>query len=239
MRIDLPLLEGRFVKRYKRFFADVELPSGEVVTAHCPNTGSLLGCLEPGAPAWLRDSGDPARKLRHTWQAIAIGGAWVNVDTGLPNRAVAEALRGRELARLGGIDLSPYDVVRTEVKYGANSRVDVLLESSRGAAPPCYVEVKNTTLAVGRVARFPDAVTERGRKHLGELADAVSAGARAVQFFFVSRGDVESFEPAADIDPAYARALVEARERGVELVAHRTRVLPAALELEREIPVEI
>jgi len=237
MRIEQPVVEGRFMRRYKRFFADVELASGEVVTAHCPNTGSLLGCLEPGAPAWLRDSGDPARKLRHTWQAIAIGGAWVNVDTGLPNRVVAQALRERSIAALGRFDLAPYDTVRTEVKYGANSRIDVLLESASGAAPPLYIEVKNTTLAVGRNARFPDAVTERGLKHLGELGDMIERGARAVQFFFVSRGDVESFEPAADIDPKYAAGLVEARERGVEVVAWTSRVLPEALELERPIPV--
>ncbi|MEZ5979720.1 MAG: DNA/RNA nuclease SfsA [Planctomycetota bacterium] len=237
MHIETPLVEGRFVRRYKRFFVDVacdvpELGTDGVVVAHCPNTGSLLGCLEPGAPVWLRDSGDPKRKLRCTWQAIRVGEHWVNVDTGLPNKVVADALRRRLVP-----GLADYDTVRTEVKYGANSRVDVLLEDSAGKLPPCYVEVKNTTLAADGVARFPDAVTSRGLKHLDELGTAVEEGARAVQFFFVSRGDVEAFEPAADIDPEYAAGLARARSRGVELAAWSTVVEPDRLALDR--PLEI
>ncbi|QDU86450.1 Sugar fermentation stimulation protein A [Planctomycetes bacterium Pla163] len=234
MRIDQPLVEGKLVRRYKRFLTDVELPSGEVLVAHCPNTGSLLGCKEEGSPVWLRDTQDPKRKLRHSWQAVKVGETWVNVDTNLPNKVVAEALRDRRIPGLDG-----YDTVRTEVKYGTNSRIDVLLEDSAGALPPCYVEVKNTTLADGGVARFPDAVTTRGLKHLGELEQVVKDGARAVQFFFVSRGDVTSFEPAGDIDPDYTAGLVSAVKGGVEVVAWSTRVLPDALELDRPLEVRV
>jgi len=234
MRIELPLVEGKLLKRYKRFLTDVELPSGEVLTAHCPNTGSLLGCKDPGSPVWLRDTADPKRKLRHSWQAVKVGDTWVNVDTNLPNRVVAEALRERAVPGLDG-----YDSVRTEVKYGTNSRIDVLLEHSAGELPPCYVEVKNTTLAEAGVARFPDAVTARGLKHLGELEQVVADGARAVQFFFVSRGDVASFEPAADIDPAYTAGLESAVANGVEVTAWSTRVLPDALELDAPLEVRV
>jgi len=234
MRIELPLVEGKLLKRYKRFLTDVELPSGEVLTAHCPNTGSLLGCKDPGSPVWLRDTADPKRKLRHSWQAVKVGDTWVNVDTNLPNRVVAEALRERAVPGLDG-----YDSVRTEVKYGTNSRIDVLLEHSAGELPPCYVEVKNTTLAEAGVAKFPDAVTARGLKHLGELEQVVADGARAVQFFFVSRGDVASFEPAADIDPAYTAGLESAVANGVEVTAWSTRVLPDALELDAPLEVRV
>jgi sugar fermentation stimulation protein A len=232
MRIDAPLLEGRFLRRYKRFFADVELDDGTVVTAHCPNTGSLAGCKLEGAPAWLRDSQDEKRKLRYSWQAIRVGDSWVNVDTNLPNRAVRAWIEGGKLAELDG-----YSSIRPEVKYGTNSRIDLLLEDS--ARPPCYVEVKNTTLAEAGVAMFPDAVTSRGLKHLGELIEVVRSGARAVQFFFVSRNDVESFRPADSIDPQYAEGLREAASKGVEVLAWSTQVRRDSLRPGRQLPVEL
>lgn len=232
MRFPEPPLAGRFLRRYKRFFADVELEDGSVLVAHCPNTGSLLGCLEPGAPVWLRDSGNPARKLRHTWQAVRIGRAWVNVDTALPNRVVAEAVERGLVAELSG-----YASVRREVPYGKGSRIDLLLEDeARGS---CHVEVKSTTLARGAVALFPDAVTERGRKHLDELARLARSGRRAVQFFFVSRGDVHTFRPADDIDPDHGRALRRAVRAGVELVARRTLVRARSLELGEALGIEL
>ncbi|MBK8180309.1 MAG: DNA/RNA nuclease SfsA [Planctomycetes bacterium] len=233
MRIELPTLQGRFLRRYKRFFADVELDDGRVITAHCPNTGSMLGCLEEGRRAVLRDSLNLERKLRYVLQALQVGRTWVNVDTGLPNAVVpAEIARGR-LPELAG-----YDNVRREVKYGANSRIDVLLERADGAR--CYVEIKNTTLARGRVAQFPDAVTERGLKHLEELSKlARLPGHRAVQFFFVSRADVDAFSPAEDIDPAYAAGLRRAAAAGVEILAYRARVRPESLTLERRLEVRL
>ena len=183
MRFEEPPLEGRLVRRYQRFFAEVELDGGARVTAHCPNTGSLKGCLVEGARVWLRDSRDERRKLRFTWQAVEVGGAWVNVDTGLPNRVVAEALQGGRVPELQG-----YRALRREVAYGERSRIDVLLtDHPERPGERCYVEVKSTTLAEGRTGLFPDAVTARGLKHLMELARAAEAGDRAVQFFFVSR----------------------------------------------------
>lgn len=233
MRIAQPVLEGRFLRRYKRFFADVELPDGTLVTAHCPNTGSLLGCLEEGSRAILRDSQDPKRKLRYTLQAIQVGRALVNVDTSLPNHVVHEAVLAGSVPELAG-----YDEVRREVPYGESSRIDLLLTRERPHGL-CYVEVKSTTLARGQTARFPDAVTTRGRKHLGELAGVVAAGHRAVQLYFVSRGDVRRFAPADDIDPAYGAALREAAGSGVEVLAYCARVRPDSLELHRRLPVEL
>lgn len=232
MRFSSPPVEARFLRRYKRFFVDAEVDGGAVVTAHCPNTGSLAGCLAEGAPAWLRDSGDERRKLRHTFQAVRVGSTWVNVDTSLPNRVVAEAFAARGVA-----GFERYDVVRTEVRYGTDSRVDVLLEGA--GLPPCYVEVKNTTLADGACALFPDAVTSRGLKHLGELATVVRAGARAVQFFFVSREDVEVFRPADHVDAAYGAALREVARTGVEVLAFTARVEPDGLELGAPLPLDL
>jgi sugar fermentation stimulation protein A len=233
MRFAEAPLEGRFLRRYQRFFADVELSSGEVVTAHCPNTGSLKGCLVEGAGVWLRDSHDAARKLRTTWQAIELGGTWVNVDTGLPNRVVSEALGAGRIPGLCG-----YGALRREVRYGEQSRIDVLLEG-HAEHPRCYVEVKSTTLAEDEVGLFPDAVTERGRKHLGELVRMVQAGERAVQLFFVSRADVRVLRPAEAIDPAYAAALRAAAAHGVEVRAFAAEVTALGLELGAELEVEL
>lgn len=232
MEFDADPLLARFVARRKRFFADAELADGTPLTAHCPNTGSLLGCLVPGARVWLRDSGKPERKLRYTWQAIELGATWVNVDTSLPNRVVAEAVAAGLVPELAG-----YAALRREVAYGQNSRIDLLLEDPRRGS--CHVEIKSTTLAEGDVALFPDAVTERGTKHLAELARLARRGQRAVQFFFVSRADVTRFRPAEHIDPAYARALRRAAQAGVELLAYTVRVEPRRLELLAPLPIEL
>ena len=229
MQIDRPVVTGRLLRRYKRFLCDVELDDGETLTAHCPNTGALLGCKEPGSRVVLRDSQNPERKLRYTWQAIEIDGGWVNVDTGLPNDVVHEAVLNERVPELCG-----YDSARREVRYGEGSRADLLLE--RGGER-CWIEVKSTTLVRGRTALFPDAVTARGLKHLGELSARVAAGERAVQFFLVSRDDVDAFEPAADIDPAYAEGLREAAAAGVELLAWTVRVEPDSIELSRPLPI--
>ena len=231
MQIDAPLLRGRLLRRYKRFLADVELPDGEVIVAHCPNTGSLLGCTPEGAPVVLRDSENPERKLRYTWQTVEIDGTWVNVDTSLPNAVVAEAVERDEVPELAG-----YDGLRREVKYGKSSRIDLLLERP---GERCYVEVKSTTLTRGKVAFFPDAVTARGLKHLEELANQAAAGDRSVIFFLVSRGDVEAFAPADDIDPEYGRALRRVVECGVEALAYATAVEPGSLELTRRLPIKL
>lgn len=229
MQIELPTTEARLLRRYKRFLADVELPSGELLTAHCPNTGSLLGCVPEGARAILRDSQNPARKLRWTLQTVEVDGTWVNVDTGLPNGLVAEAVEAGLVPELSG-----YSSHRREVRYGKSSRIDLLLEGEQGR---CFVEVKSTTLAAEGLARFPDAVTERGRKHLEELALMVEEGHRAVIFFCVSRGDVQRFAPADEIDPTYGETLRRVVEAGVEPLAYSTRVLPDRFELGERLEV--
>ena len=235
MHFTEPPLEGRFLRRYKRFFTDVELPSGEVITAHCPNTGSLLGCKDEGARVWLRDSHNEKRKLRYTWQAIEVGGAWVNVDTGIPNRVVFESIVEGKIRPLSG-----YREARREVKYGKNSRIDVLLEDHRTRrGERCYVEVKSTTLTRGSTALFPDAVTERGLKHLGELETMVAEGHRAVQLFFISRDDVTVFRPADDIDPKYGEGLRRASERGVEVLAYRARIEADSVSIDRKLRVDL
>lgn len=232
MRFPSAPLEGRLVRRYQRFFAEIELAGGERLIAHCPNTGSLLGCLAPGSRVWLRDSGNPARKLRFTWQAVRIGRAWVNVDTALPNRVVAEAVSARRVSELAG-----YAGLRREVPYGRASRIDLLLEDE--ARGTCHVEIKSTTLSENGAALFPDAVTSRGTKHLTELTRLARAGKRAVQFFFVSRADVELFRPADAIDPEYCRALRRAVAAGVEVLAYTARVEAWRLELLRALPLDL
>jgi sugar fermentation stimulation protein A len=232
MRIELPTIEGRFVRRYKRFFVDVALEDGTTVVAHCPNTGSLAGCLVEGARVVLRDSQDERRKLRYVFQAIEVGKTLVNVDTSLPNRVAEDAVTRGAVPELAG-----YARIEREKAYGEASRIDLLLTRADGAR--CYVEIKNTTFAVGRCARFPDAVTTRGQKHLIELGRVVEHGHRAVQFFFVSRADCRTFRPAEEIDPEYAVRLRQAKEKGVEVIAYDAHVAPDRLELRRRLPVEL
>jgi sugar fermentation stimulation protein A len=205
-----------FVRRRMRFLADMRLPNGSMVVAHCPNTGSMRGCLFPGHPAILWDSGNPRRKLVHTWKAIQGDDVWVGVDTGVPNELVERVIRSRRILPLQG-----YPTVLRERPLGERSRVDLLLEGPQGT---CFVEVKNVTLVQDGAARFPDAVTARGLKHLGELGLQVRRGMRAAMVYVVQREDGRWFEPAGDIDPAYADGLREAVASGVEVYALGSRV---------------
>lgn len=234
-----PLTEGRLIRRYQRFLADVELGDGRVVTAHCPNTGSMLGCKTPGSRVWLSASDNPKRKLAWTWELVETGvadgaardGVLVGLHTGRSNGLVREAIEAGRIAGLMG-----YPRIRPEVRYGQNSRIDLLLEGE--GLPPCYVEVKNVTAAVaGGVGYFPDAVTVRGAKHLDEMAAMVAAGARALLVFCVQREDVEQVAPAEHIDPVYARTLRQAMAAGVEVVALGASICPARIRLERCLPV--
>ena len=232
MRFPDPLIPGTLVKRYKRFLADVTLADGSVVTAHCANTGSMLGVAEPGSEVWLSPARNPERKLKYTWEMIRVGDGLVGINTQHPNRIVEDGVRAGGVAELTG-----YDEVRREVKYGKNSRIDVLL--SGGGRPDCYVEVKNVHLKRGAAAEFPDAVTARGAKHLVEMADMVDGGARAVMFYLVQREDCETFAVADDIDPTYAEALETARARGVEAVCYACRLTPESIELDRPLPLDL
>ena len=231
MRFPAQLVAGRLIRRYKRFLADVQLEHG-VITAACPNTGSMLGCCEPGSRVWLSESDRATRKYRHTWEIVEVGKVLVGINTGLPNALVAEAIAAGAIPELGG-----YASVRREVAYGEEgSRVDLVLEDPR--REPCYVEVKNVTAAVsGRVALFPDAVSERGARHLRELMRLKAAGLRPVQLYCVQRGDVDEVRPADAIDPEYGRTLRQALEAGVEVMAYRAKVTAREIRLERRIAV--
>jgi sugar fermentation stimulation protein A len=218
-----PLVPGRLLRRYKRFLADVALKDGTTVTAHCANTGSMLGCDRPGSPVLLSEASNPARKLRYTWELVRVGPTWVGINTARANAIVAEAVTGGRIPELAG-----HTGLRREVPYGKNSRVDLLLTGGPG---PTYVEVKNATLADGRTARFPDAVTERGRKHMGELARMVRAGNRAAVVFLVHRDDARLFCPADDIDPAYGKALRGAAKAGVMVLPYGASAGPEGVRI--------
>lgn len=224
MKFPAPLIEGTLIQRYKRFLADVRLASGEVVVAHCANSGSMLSVKEPGSRVWLSPAADPKRKLRYTWELLAVGNALVGINTGHPNRLVADAIAAGQIKELAG-----YPVLKREQKYGKNSRIDILLEAP--GRPACYVEIKNVTMkrGPGDLAEFPDAVTERGAKHLREMTDIVKAGGRAVMVYLVQRTDCRRFSVAADIDPAYAAGLAAAMAAGVEALCYGCRIAPDAI----------
>lgn len=252
MQFDQALVTGTLLRRYKRFFVDVRLDDGSEVVAHCPNTGSLLGCLEPGSPVALAPATGKGRKLAWTWKLVHVGRSWVGVDTALGPRLVHEALEAGRLPELSG-----YERVLYEVPYGVEgrSRIDLLL--SRGGEPLAargrsardlragdervYVEVKNTTLAQVHAGRsygaFPDAVTARGLKHLHELMHVVAQGQRAAMVYCVQRSDCEAFAPARDIDPAYAAGLEEAVAAGVEIYALGAELDCQRVHLTQRLPV--
>ncbi|UWR95516.1 DNA/RNA nuclease SfsA [Phaeobacter inhibens] len=231
MRFQTPLLPAVLIRRYKRFLADCQLPDGREVTAHCANPGSMLGLAEPGSAVWLEPNDDPKKKLKYGWRLVEVaGGTLVGVDTSVPNRALKSALEARQIAAL-----SAYKTVRAEVKYAEKSRIDFLL--SQPGLPDCYVEVKSVTLSrQPGLAEFPDSVTARGAKHLGNLADMCRAGHRAVLLYLVQRGDCDRFEIARDIDPTYAAAWDAAAAAGVERVVITTRVSPESVEIAGPIP---
>ena len=236
MKFARSLVPGILIQRYKRFLADVTTAGGVTVTASCPNTGSMLGLTKPGSKVWLSESDSPTRKYRHTWEMIeadlGTGAHLVGINTGRPNALVTEAIETGKLAELSG-----YSTLRREVKYGLNSRIDVLLSGGRDSRD-CYVEVKNVHLMRDSgLAEFPDSKTERGAKHLRELASMVEQGHRAVMVFLVQRSDAESFKLATDIDPAYAAAFQTAAASGVEMLCYRCTLSPAEIAVEKRIEI--
>ncbi len=232
MQFPAPLLRGALIRRYKRFLSDVELDGGTVVTAHCANPGAMLGLTEPGSEVWLSPSQNPKRKLKYSWEMIRVGNHLVGINTSHPNGLVEEAVAAGRVPELSG-----YESRRREVKYGRNSRIDLLLTD--GTAPDCYVEVKNVHLSRNGAAEFPDSVTVRGTKHLGELGDMVAAGHRAVMFYLVQRGDCDRFAVAGDIDPDYAAALKEARGRGVEVLCYTCAMSTTAITVDAPLPLDL
>lgn len=217
MKFPEPLIEGRLIRRYKRFLADVKLPDGKEVTAHCPNTGSMLGCQPENARVWLSRSDNPKRKLQYTWELVETApGVLACVNTARSNTQARAAIEAGMVPALAG-----YAQCRAEVRYGSEkSRIDLLL-SGHDQQADAWVEVKNVTLAEGSEGYFPDAVTERGQKHLRELMAQVKAGDRGVLFFVVNHTGIEQVRPADHIDPRYGQLLREACEAGVEVFAYR------------------
>lgn len=236
MQFSQPLLRGALVKRYKRFFADVALADGAVVTAHCPNPGSMLSVSAPGSIVWLSETTKPARALKYTWELVDVGETLVGINTGLANRLAVEAVEAGAIPALAG-----YGSLRREVRYGTGSRIDLLLTD--GQRPTCFVEIKNVTLRRGEGAlqpvEFPDSVTERGLKHLHELMAVVREGQRAVMLFIAQRSDAPSFRAAADIDPRYAQALQQAVVAGVEVLCYSCDVSPAGVTVTAPVAVEL
>lgn len=233
MEFDANLIEGRLIRRYKRFLADVELRDGRIVTVHTPNTGSMMGCSEPGLRVWLRDTGNSSRKYPLSWELVEDKqGTLIGINTGLANQLVVDAIFEGLIAALQG-----YAVLRREVPYGERrSRIDILLQDP--SRLDCYVEVKNVTLLdEGMCARFPDAVTARGTRHLHELQAVAAAGCRAVMVFCVQRGDAKTFAPADTIDPQYGAQLRAAARVGVELMAYQAAIDTRSIRLVKPLPI--
>ena len=240
MKFDGKLIKGCLIRRYKRFLADVELEDGQVVTAHTANTGAMTGCAEAGSTVWLSRSNNPKRKYRYTWELVQVssessesGTTLVGINTMRSNHLVKEAIQAGRIPCL-----NHYDSIKTEVPYGENSRIDLLLcGPDYDHSQKCFIEVKNVTLVRGSSAYFPDAVSKRASKHLKELVQVVQAGNRAVMFFCVQRDDVQQVCPAAAIDPEYANAFALALAQGVEAMAYVAQVSPGFIQLTREVLV--
>ncbi|MEN8204025.1 MAG: DNA/RNA nuclease SfsA [Bacteroidota bacterium] len=224
------LVHGRLIKRYKRFLADVRLDDGSEVTAHCTNSGSMKSCLEDNAEVWLTPVDDPKRKTRFTWEMILIGGDWVGINTSNPNALAFEWISLGIIPGLEGMSS-----LRREVQW-EDSRFDLYGEGPSG---PCFIEVKNVTLKEGDRALFPDAVTERGRKHLNTLIRVKKSGMRALMLYVVQRTDVKLFSPAREIDPRYGKALDEAVRQGVEIIVAQAKVTPKSIAFNRTLPIEL
>jgi sugar fermentation stimulation protein A len=229
-----PLLRGTLILRYKRFLADVRLDGGPLVTAVCPNTGSMLGLTAPGSAVWLSRSDSPTRKYPFTWEMVETdlgqGPTLVGINTARPNTIVAEALAAKRIKALAG-----YRAMRREVKYGKNSRIDILLECPKKGL--CYVEVKTVHLSrTPGLAEFPDSVTTRGARHLLEMSAMVRNGHRAMMVYLIQRGDAKKFALARDVDPSYADAFDAAKAAGVEAIAMRCRMGLEEIIIDKAIP---
>lgn len=232
MRFQTPLVPGTLIRRYKRFLADVLLVDGTEITAHCANPGAMLGLSDPGTTVWLEPNDDPKRKLNYSWRILDLpSGARVGIDTSIPNKIVKEALLAKAIP-----EFANYDTVRPEQKYGVNSRIDFFL--TQDGLPDAYVEVKNVhLLRQGTCAEFPDCVTERGTKHLGELAHMADAGHRAIMLYLVQHTGCDHFKLAVDLDPTYAKACADACARGVEILCYDCEISNDAITFGKALPI--
>lgn len=232
MKFEHELIPATLIKRYKRFLADVKMANGSLVTAHCANSGSMMGLGTEGNPAWLSPAANPKAKLDYKWELVEVDGAMVGINTSRPNYIVEEAILAGKIKELTG-----YKKLRREMKYGENSRIDLFL--SEGQAPDCYVEVKSVTLSRNKGdAEFPDAVTARGTKHLRELENMVEQGFRAVMVYLVQREDCTNFSLAEDIDPAYAAAFKDAQKSGVEMLCYGCKISLKEIYVDCPLPLQ-
>ena len=230
MKFPNKLMEGKLIRRYKRFLADVMLQNGTVVVAHCTNSGSMKTCIEEGAPVFLSPAKDPKRKTKFTWEMIFINGNWIGINTMIPNKLAYDAIVVGDIKKLRG-----YTSVKREVSFD-DSRFDIYAEND---TEKCFIEVKNVTMRVDNFARFPDAVTIRGQKHLKTLIKVKKLGIRAVMLYVIQRVDVDFFGIADNIDPEYGKTLKHAIDNGVEVIAVQAKVTPEEISIIKELPLVI
>ena len=245
MKFPTKLIKGTLIKRYKRFLADVTLTNGDEITAHCANPGAMLGLKAPGQTVWLSPATNPKRKLKYSWELTEIKtenatqntqeNTLVGINTSHPNKLIEEAIHNGTITQLQN-----YPNLKREVKYGENSRIDILLQSQTAEqTPACYVEVKNVHLVrKPGLAEFPDSVTTRGSKHLKELANMREKGQRAVMIYCIQREDATAFSLAQDIDPTYAATFEDAIKAGVEAYAYRCKITPKEMTVRKEVPIK-
>lgn len=230
MKFDTPLIHGTLIRRYKRFLSDIRLDDGTIVVAHCTNSGSMKTCIEEGAEVYLSPAKDPKRKTKYTWEMIKINNQWVGINTMHPNLIAFEAIKSGQIPQLAG-----YKHIQREVKTG-NSRIDIMAQNE---SETCFIEVKNVTMKDGIYARFPDAVTSRGKKHLEELIQLKTEGIRAVMLYIIQRCDVSVFAPANSIDPEYTNTLIKAHQCGVEIIPIQVKVTPTEITIDRELNFDL
>lgn len=231
MNFENKLIKAKIIKRYKRFLSDIELESGEVICAHVPNTGSMQSCWAPGWSVFLSHSDNPKRKLKYTLELTHNGESFIAVNTSATNKIVKEALENGDIA-----EFKKYNSVKAEQKI-LDSRLDFVVTNEDGEH---YIEVKNVTLkGEDDIALFPDAVTTRGQKHLRDLIKIVEMGHKATMLYIVNRQDVNSFTPAKDIDPVYAKLLKEASENGVQILAYQTTISTAGISISHKLQVNL
>lgn len=231
MKFPIPLIQGHLIKRYKRFLADIELPDGEIITAHCPNTGTMLSCSTPGSAVALSVSDNPKRKYPHTLEMVQEDSTWIGVNTSRTNGLVADAILSGIITEFGDVE-----TIKREVKTSEHTRLDLKLFS---ATEEIYIEVKNCSLAENGCAMFPDAVTTRGTKHLNELIRLKNDGKQSCIFFLVQRMDADRFSPASHIDSIYAKTLEDAAAKGVQVVVYQAEVSPKAIEVKNSLPLHL
>lgn len=232
MKFNQPLQRANLVRRYKRFLADVDLPDGELLTVHCPNSGSMLGCREPGIEVCISQSDNPKRKYLHTLELVRPGKSWIGINTSRTNSLVREALENGVIKEIPSIS-----TIQSEVKTSAHTRLDFLIHTHE--KEKIYLEVKNCTMAEGSRAMFPDAVTERGTKHLNELMGLKKSGHGAAVLFCVQRSDTNCFVPASGIDPLYTETLRKAKDEGVLVLAYQAKVSTTEIRIVRSLPVDL